>query len=163
MSNIQVSKKMEMGEKFMATLLESNIKEVEENLATATKEERLEIVNKLIHYISEHGRRFFYTKGTYTNVDIESVAFMKFKNGRLYFVDNYTETEIPMTARSNWDGFSHGGTLRALVSDFAEYIRTGKYSNGNNGYGGLYCSHWGHSSDIQQDIIDYAKNVGYLK
>lgn len=128
-----------------------------------SKQERLEIINKLIKYISEHGRRFFWTKGTVNQDSVESVAFMKLKNGRLYFVDNYTLKEIPIIDNGHrWNGFSHGGTLRALVQDFADYIRTGKYSNGNHGYGGLYCGHWGHSDEIQNDIIRYAKEIGYL-
>ena len=127
------------------------------------KQERLESVNKLIKFISERGRRFFYTKGTINAEHLNSVAFMKLKNGRIYYVDNYTQREIPVINNyREWKGFSHGGTLRALVLDFAEYIRTGKDSNGNNGYGGLYCSHWGHSDDIQQEIINYAKEIGYL-
>ena len=128
-----------------------------------SKEERLEVINKLIQFISERGRRFFYSKRT-VNMDVESIAFMKLKKGRIYFVDDYTRKEIAVINNYKmWNGFSHGGTLRALVLDFAEYIRTGKYSNGNNGYGGLYCAGWGHSDEIQQEIIDYAKEVGYLK
>ena len=57
---------------------------------------------------------------------------------------------------------AYGGTLRALVLDFAEFIRNGKYSNGQNGYGGLYSEGWGHSDEVQQEIIKYAKEIGYL-
>ena len=127
------------------------------------KQERLEVINKLIKYMSENGRRFFWTKDTAKEDGVESVAYMKLKNGRLYFVDNNTLKEVPMTARSNWAGFSHGGTLRALVTDFAEFIRTGEYTNGRNGYGGLLCSHWGHSNEVQKKIIVYAKELGYLR
>ena len=127
------------------------------------KQERLEIVNKLIKFISERGRRFFWTNST-INGEFENTAFMKLKNGRIYFVDNYTQDEVPVLDNGyDWKGFSHGGTLRALVLDFAQFIRTGKDTDGNNGYGGLYCSHWGHSEDIQQEIIQYAKEIGYLK
>lgn len=130
----------------------------------SSKEDRVESVNKLIKFISEHGRRFFYTKDTINSKNVDSVAFMKLKNGRIYFVDNYTQKEIAVINNyRDWNGFSHGGTLRALILDFSEFIRTGKYSNGNNGYGGLYCDHWGHSDEIQQDIINYAKEIGYLK
>lgn len=128
------------------------------------KTERVEIINKLIKFISKRGRRFFFTNGTIHVANVESVAYMKLKNGRIYFVDNFTKLEVPVLNNGrDWNGFSHGGTLRALVLDFAEFIRTGKWSNGSNRYGGLYCSHWGHSDEIQQEIIDYAKEVGYLK
>lgn len=145
----------------MANLL---VEEETKKLMNHTKEERLETINQLIKFISERGRKFFYTKDTIDKENVDSVAYMKLKNGRIYFVDNYTLHEIAVINNyRDWKGFSHGGTLRALVLDFAEFIRTGKCTNGNNGYGGLYCSHWGHSDDIQQEIIDYAKKIGYLK
>ncbi|KNE22462.1 hypothetical protein [Virgibacillus pantothenticus] len=129
-----------------------------------SKEERLETINKLIRFISEHGRRFFYSKSTANLENVNSVAFMKLKNGRIYFVDSYTRREIAVINNyRDWKGFSSGGTLRALILDFAEFIRTGKYTNGNNGYGGLYCTHWGHSDEVQQEIINYAKEIGYLR
>lgn len=119
------------------------------------KQKRLETVNKLIEFISERGRRFFNTNN--------NLAHMKLKNGRIYFVDDYTQREIAVINNyRDWKGFSHGGTLRALILDFAEFIRTGKDSNGVNGYGGLHCSHWGHSDEVQKEIIDFAKKIGYL-
>lgn len=129
-----------------------------------TKQDRVEIVNQLIQFISERGRRFFYTKRTIHNDDAHSVASMKLKNGRVYFVDNYTTKEMHVVdSYYKWKGFSHGGTLRALVMDFADFIRTGKHTNGEHGYGGLHCSHWGHNDDIQREIIAYAKEIGYLR
>lgn len=122
---------------------------------TLTKEQRLDIVNKLIKHISENGRHFFSKKG--------DVAFMKLKNGRLYFVDDYTKTEIAVINNGcDWRGFSHGGTLRALVLDFATFIRTGKESDGKHGYGGLHGTGWGHSPEVQKNMIDYAVKIGYL-
>lgn len=88
---------------------------------------------------------------------------MKLKNGRIYFVDDYTRKEIAVINNSReWDGFSHGGTMRALVLDFASFIRTGKDSDGKHGYGGLYGTGWGHSAEVQKGIIDYAVKIGYL-
>lgn len=128
------------------------------------KNERVEIINKLIKFISERGQRFFYTSCTLHENNVDSMAYMKLKNGRLYFVDDYTKREVPVLNNGRyWKGLSHGGTIRALILDFAEFIRSGKYSNGKYGYGGLYCRHWGHSDEIQQEIIDYAKEIGYLE
>lgn len=122
-----------------------------------TKQERLECVNKLIEYISEHGRRFFFCKSK------EQVAHMILKNNRVYFVDDYTNAEVyAYPTYTDRKGFSHGGTLWALVCEFSEFIRTGQQSNGSQGYGGLYGSGWGHSEEIHQRIIDYAKEIGYL-
>lgn len=129
-----------------------------------TKQQRIETINKLITFISERGRRFFYSNRTINMENIDSTAFMELKNGRIYFIDDYTRREIAVINNyRDWKGFSHGGTLRALILDFAEYIRTGKYSNGNNGYGGLFCPHSGHNDEIQQEIIDYARQIGYLR
>lgn len=142
----------------METVLEKT-----KNVQKLTKEERIEIINKLIKFISERGRRFFYRKETLLGKDTDFVAFMKLKNNRVYYVDDYTQTEIPIVSNGNWQGFSHGGTLRALVSEFAFFIRTGIPCNGMHGYGGLYSGGWGHSDEIQQEIINYAKEIGYLK
>lgn len=129
-----------------------------------SKQERIETINKLIKFISERGRRFFYTNRTINMDNVDSIAFMKLKNGRIYFVDDYTRREIAVINNyRDWKGFSHGGTLRALILDFAEFIRGDESSNGNNGYGGLYCQHWGHSDEIQQEVIDYATEIGYLR
>lgn len=128
-----------------------------------SKQERVEVINKLIKFISERGRRFFWTKRT-LNDETENTAYVKLKNGRVYFVDNYTKQEIPVINNyRDWKGFSHGGTLRSLVLEFAEFIRKGNSSNGEHGCGGLYCDHWGHEWSIQQEIINYAKEIGYLK
>lgn len=122
------------------------------------KQERVEAINKLIKFISERGRRFFYSG---TN---DRASLMILKNNRVYFVDHRTGKDIYAYPNyPNQDGFSHGGTLWALVCDFSLFIRTGKSANGVHGYGGLYSGGWGHSDEIQQEIIDYAKEIGYLK
>jgi hypothetical protein len=120
------------------------------------KQERLEIINKLIKFISEKGRRFFYCKG--------QIAYMKLKNNRIYFVDDYTGKEVyAYPSYNDRKGFSHGGTLWGLVNDFREFISKGEFSNGKHGYGGLYSPHWGYPEEDMQAIRQYAKEIGYLK
>lgn len=121
------------------------------------KEERLQAINKLIEFISERGRRFFYS-GTNGRV-----GKMILKSNRVYFVDHRTGKEVYAYEGFLHDGFSHGGTVWALVCDFSHFIRTGISSNGKHGYGGLYSGDWGHSKEIQNEIIEYAKETGYLK
>lgn len=121
------------------------------------KQERVETINKLIRFISERGRRFFYSG---TN---DRAASMILKNNRVYYVDHRTGEEVYAYEGFSHKGFSHGGTLWALVCDFSFFIRTGKSANGVHGYGGLYSGDWGHSDEIQKEIIDYAKEIGYLK
>ena len=126
------------------------------------KNERVEIINKLIKFISNRGRRFFYKERNRMTGEPQT-AYMKCKNNRVYFVDAYTSKEVYAYSGFSHEGFSHGGTLWALVCDFSVFIRTGKSANGINGYGGLYSGDWGHSNEIQQEIINYAKEIGYLK
>lgn len=121
-----------------------------------TKEQRLDAINKLIQFISERGRRFFYSGSK------DKVASMILKGNRIYFVDHRTGKEVYAYEGFSHNGFSHGGTMWALVCDFSYFIRTGKSSNGKHGYGGLYSGDWGHSAEIQQEIIEYAKEIGYL-
>jgi len=62
----------------------------------------------------------------------------------------------------HWQHFSSGGTIKGLVLDFYDFISTGKKSNHNNGYGGLYCNHWGYSENDMKKIQEFAKSLGYL-
>lgn len=126
------------------------------------KQMRLETVNKLIKFISDRGRRFFYSHENMVTNEPQ-VAKMFIRNNRVYFLDNYTNEEVYAYNGFTHNGFSHGGTLWALVCEFSKYIRTGESANGHLGYGGLYSGGWGHSDEIQQEIIDYAKEIGYLK
>lgn len=121
------------------------------------KKERLEAINKLITFISERGRRFFYCKSK------DRTAYMKIKNGRVYFVDDYTEEDVyAYTHYTDRNGFSHGGTLWAMVCDFSEYIRKGNDANGSHGYSGLYSEYWGYDDESTKEIIIYARELGYL-
>ena len=122
------------------------------------RSERIEIVNKIIKEISERGRRFFYNdKNGQTSRIIE-------KNGRLFYIDHYSGKEIylHMPKYRSWKGFNNGGTMRALILDFKEFIMTGEYTNHNNGYGGLYCPHWGYPEEDMKTIRVLAINLGYL-
>lgn len=121
------------------------------------KNERVEIINKLIKFISERGRRFFYSGSN------DRISSMILKRNRVYIVDHRTGEDVYAYEGFSHKGFSHGGTLWALVCDFSFFIRTGESANGKHGYGGLYSGGWGHSDEIQQEIINYAKEIGYLK
>lgn len=101
------------------------------------RQERLEHANALIRVIASHGRRFFWYGGTNvwnpvtktsSFVPADRYAYFEFRQGRVYFVDDYTckGTYLAKTGFANsWRGFSHGGTLRALVEDMYQYIVNG--------------------------------------
>ena len=123
-----------------------------------TKEQRMETVNKLITKISSVGRRFFFNKKD------GFIARFELKNNRVYFVDDYTKECIyAYGPRYFKNGFSHGGTMQSLILELSEFIRTGKCVNGKNGYGGLYCPHWGYSDSEMRYIRSFAVSIGYLK
>ncbi len=124
------------------------------------KEKRAEAVNQIIDEIANRGRRFFYTEGYGSSY----FFFEGYKRKRLWFWDNYTGKVNPYPSNYHVDnGISEGGTLWALVHDFREYILTGRYANGNNGYGGLYCPHWGYPEEDMKVIRKTALKVGFLK
>jgi hypothetical protein len=134
--------------------------------------ERLEKINKLIKYIGDKDHElcksnygsFFKAvesqKGTKNNY-----SRFEFTNNRIYFIDKYTEAKIYPYASSKHQGFSGGGTIWGLVNDFREWIITGKYSDGNNGYAGLYCPHWGGRWTLEEKdiLIEKAKEIDYIE
>lgn len=99
-----------------------------------TKQERLQHANDLIKVIASHGRRFFFHGGvnvydpnmrTTVFFPASRYARLELRNGRVWFIDDYTEKAIfthKTGFSSNWRGFSHGGTLRSLVESMREYI-----------------------------------------
>ena len=126
-----------------------------------TREERLEAINSIINEISNRSRRFFYEKDT----NRKSYFYIAGnKNKRLWYMDKRGGKVNPYPSNMYNDySFSEGGTLWGLMHDFSEFILTGKDTNGNNGYGGLYCPHWGYPEEDMKAIREVAVKVGYLK
>lgn len=84
------------------------------------KQARVEHINALIGTIAKYGRRFFYCEKRQA-----TAKMMMSGRGHLYWQDDYTNKLIYVAYRYEWRGFSHGGTLKDLVRQFAHYIRTG--------------------------------------
>jgi hypothetical protein len=88
------------------------------------KRQRAEQVNQAIRIIADHGGRFFYSKAMnrYASMEVDN-------RGKVWFIDDYTGKRI-FTHKTvwggRWRGFSHGGTLRAVVEAFRDYTRTGE-------------------------------------
>ncbi|WP_027380808.1 hypothetical protein [Chryseobacterium daeguense] len=121
-----------------------------------TLENRIEIVNQIIKEISSRGRKFFSGKF--------GVAEIFMKNNRLYMKNEHNGSELCLNTKFGYPpkGFTHGGTLWGLTKDFKQFIQSGEKSNGENGYGGLYCPHWGYSEDDMKAIQKKAKDLEYL-
>ena len=88
------------------------------------KRQRAEHVNQAIRIIADHGRRFFYDEVTnrYANMEVD-------QRGKVWFIDSYSGKRIfthETVWGGKWRGFSNGGTLRQLVENFRDYIRTGE-------------------------------------
>lgn len=81
--------------------------------------ERVEHANELIKVIASHGRNFFGHKGDIATLELD-------KNGKVWFVDEYTKCRIYTHYSRRWKGFNHGGTLRGLVEAMRDYITKGK-------------------------------------
>ncbi|NGP58176.1 hypothetical protein FLT15_07155 [Paenibacillus thiaminolyticus] len=125
--------------------------------------ERIEVVNRIIREIGSRSHRALYSK-RYDRYDTFHWA-----GGRLWLTDHYTG--IPMIMEERAEGktrgqhraFSSGGTMWGLVNDFKDYIFGDNEANHNNGYGGLYCPHWGYPEEDMKAIRQLARDLGYLK
>ncbi|PFV35958.1 hypothetical protein COL01_06405 [Bacillus thuringiensis] len=124
------------------------------------KQKRIEIVNSLINYLAEHEKSLFKSK--------HKIGEFKHDGKNLWFVDGFTNVAMRMT-RSPYKNkkkshyFSKGGTMWGLVRDFTDFIFGNDDSDGANGYGGLYCSHWGWPKEEMKKMREYAREIGYLK
>lgn len=129
----------------------------------STKEERIEIVNKIITEIANRGRNFFKNKSE------NKTAYIFIKKKRLFMMsEDNAEWQKPEIYLHSKHGnpprnFHNGGTLWGLTKDFKEFIIKGGYTNHNNGYGGLYCSHWGYPEEDMTAIQKLAVELGYLE
>ena len=126
-----------------------------------SKEERIAIINAIIREIADRGRKFF-RHG-------DNVAELFLRNNKVryrceYVPYDHSPKEICLSIPEYQmpKGWYHGGTLRALVLDFRDFIQRGGFTNHNHGYGGLYCPHWGYSAEDMQAIQQKAIDLGYL-
>lgn len=136
----------------------------------ASRHERLEHANELIRIISSHGRRFFWSRGRSiwdkaakkaVFVETNQVARFELRDGRLFYIDDYTQKAIYALGtgyRNKWRGFSHGGTLRALVEDMRDYIlegtplHPGKIVISQLGKPDLEDNIWGYDADSARAV-----------
>lgn len=124
-----------------------------------SKERRCELANELIRLIASTGRQFF-------NYEENggSIGRFELRSGRTYFIDGYLGK--PIYAYENRffrQKFTEGGTMQALILDIAEWIRTGKATNAKNGYGGIYCDHWGYPDEDMKKVREKAIEIGFSK
>lgn len=124
-----------------------------------SKERRCELANELIRLIASTGRQFF-------NYEENggSTGRFELRSGRTYFIDGYLGKSIyAYENRFFRQKFTEGGTMQALILDIAEWIRTGKATNAKNGYGGIYCDHWGYPDEDMKKVREKAIEIGFSK
>jgi hypothetical protein len=124
-----------------------------------SKESRCELANELIRLIASTGRQFF-------NYEENggSIGRFELRSGRTYFIDGYLGKSIyAYENRFFRQKFTEGGTMQALILDIAEWIRTGKATNAKNGYGGIYCDHWGYPDEDMKKVREKAIEIGFSK
>lgn len=120
------------------------------------REKRIAIANEIIQLIATTDRCFLERDG--------NIPYFEMRGNKLWYVQHAPLKPIrPYNSNSNnFEHFNGGGTLWGLINDMREYIMQGKYSNGHNGYDGLYCSHWGYTKEGQEKIILKARELGYI-
>lgn len=121
-----------------------------------TKQQRVDIINKIVEKIATTGRNFYSYKG------VADKFFLK--NNRVYLADAYSGKDLCLETKFGYPpkGFHMGGTMWGLAKDFKKFIHEGVYSNHTNGYGGLYCPHWGYPEEAMKEIQELATELGYL-
>jgi len=129
----------------------------------APDQRRIDTVNRIIQEIAQRGRRFLYSK------QHNRVSRFYWSGAHLWFVDHYSDVPLRMIPkrtdkdRNAQKYFTSGGTLWGLVHDFKDFIFGDNEANHNNGYGGLYCPHWGYPEEDMEAIRAVAVELGYLK
>lgn len=122
------------------------------------KEQRLNNANELIQLIATTGRKFF----NHSDRPGCFIGYFVLNEGRTYFVDGYIKKPIyAYDHRYFGRKFTEGGTMQSLILDIAEWIRTGEPMNAKNGYGGVYCNHWGYPAEDMAKIQAKAVEIGF--
>ena len=152
---------IEIGEPLTLTMIDASPWRL--NLL-AERSNRMGAANELIWCISKKGRRFF-SYGIDKNASrlfpfTQNEKVSRFKlaqNGRLWFLDGYTDKLIYTHYNGEWRDFTNGGTMRRLVQSLRDFIMTGKLLYGDLGpwpeMRGMPLSHsndrWAYGSDME--------------
>ena len=109
---------------------------------------RIENANQVLRVISSHGRRFFWSQ-THNRVS----HFIRTTTA-VYYVDHWTGSIIDTATDKDWHGFTNGSTLRRLVEDLAQYIRTGEPISSEHFGPWSYCRGdlWGYGQEEMEKV-----------
>lgn len=121
------------------------------------KQLRADTANKLIEVIANCGRRFFRHEDVIAGFAVDH-------RSRIWFTDAYSKRRIYTAYRYEWRGFTNGGTMRTLIEQLRDYIRTGELQRlGLGPWPQWYCDGdlWGYGEAMQQ-VRDAAKALGLI-
>ena len=123
------------------------------------RQQRLEAVNELIqHIVNVDSDRHNPTLGTKVNGELHYGFFHFAPNGLLYFTDSYTKKMFRPTERSNWRGFSEGGTIQHLVMQLAQFIMDGTKGHLNDTK-----EIWGWAYGNMLKVRSKAFSIGFIE
>lgn len=119
---------------------------------------RLNKINELVKVIASIDRKFF----SYTDKETkqERIGKFEFQGSKLFWIDEYQESRVYPYGYGNPSSFSHGGTLWGLIQDFRAWIIGNDHESSSRG--GLYCTHWGYTSEGMEKVREKAKEIGYI-
>ena len=119
-----------------------------------TKQERLDLANRLIQEIAKRGRRFF------KNHRSDFVAYFYLDSRkRVWFVDCDSQKKIYTHYALGWQQFTQGGNLERLTKRIARYIQTGEQNLDIRwlGYTPKEWHGWGYPDDDLPPIWEAAR------
>ncbi len=114
--------------------------------ALQRKRSRATLVNGFLAVIAGCGRQFFRYGERVSTFEADD-------RGRIWFIDAYSQRRIYTHHRYEWKGFTNGGTIRTLVEELRDYIRTGQRPVLNIGPWPEYVCDgdlWGYGDAMQQ-------------
>jgi len=121
--------------------------------------QRLNAINDLIAFIVETDKdRHNPTLGTKENGKLIYSTFKFADNGLLYYIDSYTKVPMRPIRHYSWRGFSEGGTMRELVTQFGKFIM-----NGQQGFLNDYKEIWGWEYEATMKVRQKAFDVGFIR
>lgn len=122
------------------------------------RQKRIDAVNELIKVIGSHGRKFFNYQGRFAYIEIDS-------RGKVWWIDEYSQSRIYTHYCGRWRGFNHGGTLKGLVAGFREFVSKGAHVKAEHfGPWPQYLCNgdiWGYGNDMNV-IRDAALRLGVI-
>lgn len=84
--------------------------------------ERIIAANEFMQVIANCGRFFFRNTGA----GHDAFLTMNTRGNIIWLHDDYTGARINAAKEGRWESFSHGGTLKSLLTSIGEHVLTGK-------------------------------------